>query len=251
MRQFRTLTVDEREEVATITLHTSSGNGEIDLAVLEDLETLMIWLEDERSCSLAVFRGAAGVFCRGLSPAMFGPGTTASIHAHNRWEKALVALERLPKVTLAAIDGVCGGAGVQLALACDHRLATTSTSMQLPEVKQGYLPGMALFRLTKYVGLGVARRLVLTGVPWSAADAIGWGLVDWVCEPDALAATLEHVTEQILPTNGDTVRLARRLLNESFAEPIEDVLGSLLAAQHRCLSRMSADRASEDRSEPV
>jgi enoyl-CoA hydratase/carnithine racemase len=245
MRQFRTLIVDERKEVATITLHEPGGNGEIDLAALEDLETLMVWLEDESSCSLVVFRGTAGVFCRGLNPAVFGPGTMASIHAHNRWEKALVALERLPKITLAAIDGVCVGAGVQLALACDHRIATTSTSMQLPEVKHGYLPGMALFRLAKYVGLGVAKRLVLTGVPWSAADAIAWGLVDWVCEPDVLASTLEHVAEQILPANGDAVRLARRLLNESFAEPIEDALGSLLAAQHRCISRVSVDRAGE------
>jgi len=245
MRPFRTLIVDEREEIATITLHEPGGNGEIDLAALEDLETLMVWLEDESSCSLVVFCGTAGVFCPGLNPAAFGPGTTDSIHTHNRWEKALVALERLPKVTLAAIDGVCVGAGVQLALACDHRIATTSTSMQLPEVKHGYLPGMALFRLAKYVGLGVAKRLVLSGVPWSATDALGWGLVDWVCEPDLLASTLEQVAEQILPVNGDTVRLARRLLNESFAEPIEDVLGSLLAAQHRCISRMNVDRASE------
>lgn len=245
MRQFRTLIVDEREAVATITLHAPNGNGEIDLAALEDLETLMVWLEDESSSSLIVFRGVPGVFCRGQDPTVFGPGTTAGIHIHNRWEKALMALESLPKVTLAAIDGVCVGAGVQLALACDHRIATTSTSMQLPEVRHGYLPGMALFRLAKYVGLGVAKRLVLTGAPWSAADALAWGLVDWLCEPDLLASTIEQVAEQILPANGDTVRLARRLLNESFAEPVEDVLGSVLAAQHRCISRMSVDHTSE------
>jgi enoyl-CoA hydratase/carnithine racemase len=245
MRQFRTLIVDEREEVATITLHAPSGNGEIDLVALEELETVLVWLEDESSCSLVVFCGMPGVFCRGLSPTAFGPGTPDSIHALNRWEKALMALERLPKVTLAAIDGVCVGAGVQLALACDHRIATTSTSMQLPEVKHGYLPGMALFRLAKYVGLGVAKRLVLSGVPWGAADALAWGFVDWVCEPDLLASTLEQVTEQLLPANGDTVQLARRLLNEAYAEPIEDVLGALLAAQHRCIARMSVDRAGE------
>jgi enoyl-CoA hydratase/carnithine racemase len=245
MRQFRTLIVDEREKVATITLHAPSGNGEIDLVALQELETVMVWLEDESSCALVVFCGAAGVFCRGLSPTAFGPATTASIHMHSRWEKALMALERLPKISLAAIDGVCVGAGVQLALACDHRIATTRTSMQLPEVRQGYLPGMALFRLAKYVGLGVAKRLVLTGAPWSAADALAWGLVDWVCEPDLLAATLEQVAEQILPAHGDTVQLARRLLNEAYAESIEDVLGALLAAQHRCISRMRDDCTSE------
>lgn len=240
MRQLRTLIVDEQGEVATVTLHAAGSDGEIDLAALEDLEKVMVWLEDQSACSLVVFRGTPEAFCRGLSPAAFGPGAAAGIHAHNRWEKALIALERLPKVTLAAIEGVCAGAGVQLALACDHRIAAASATMQLPEVRRGYLPGMALFRLAKYVGLGVAKRLVLTGAPWSAADAAAWGLVDWVCEPGALDSAIEQAAELLLPADGDTVRLARRLLNEAFAEPIEDALGGMLAAQHRCLSRTGA-----------
>lgn len=237
MQPFRTLAVSEVGEVATVTLNASGGNGEVDLAALEDFEKVMIWLEDHCSCSLIVFRGAAGVFCRGFNASLFGPGSGADIHAHNRWEKALIALERLPKVTLAAIDGACIGAGVQLALACDHRIATQSAVMQLPEVKHGYLPGMALFRLTKYVGIGVAKRLALTGAPWHTADALAWGLVDWACEADMLDSTLEQVAEQLLPAKLDTVRLARRLLNESFAEPLEEALGGVLAAQHRCISQ--------------
>lgn len=237
MRQFHTLVVDEQGEIATITLNSLGGNGEIDLTMLEDFEKLMVWLEDESSCSLIVFRGMSGIFCRGFSPSVFGPGSTIDIHVHNRWEKVLIALERMPKVTVAAIDGVCVGAGVHLALACDHRIATTSTVMQLPEVKHGYLPGMALFRLAKYVGIGVAKRLVLTGMPWHTADALAWGLVDWTCESELLASTVEQLAEQLLPAKLDAVQLARRLLNESFAESIEEALGCLLAAQHRCISR--------------
>jgi enoyl-CoA hydratase/carnithine racemase len=241
MHQFRTLAVEERAEVTTVRLH-AAGGGEVDQAMLDDLGLLTIWLEEACPSPLIVLRGATNVFCRSLNPAVFGPGT-ASVHLHNRWEKALIALERLPKVTVAAIDGPCIGAGVQLALACDHRIATSAAQLQLPEVRQGYLPGMALFRLSKYVGLGVAKRLVLTGVPWRSDEALSWGLVDWVCEPSMLDETIERVAELLLPAKLDTLRLARRLLNESFAEPIEDALGGLLAAQHRCLSRPDADRS--------
>jgi len=240
MQRYRTLVVDEIGMVATVTLNSLEGNGDVDMAMLDDLEKLVVYLEDNSECSLVIFRGARGIFCRGLNPSAFGFGSGADIHMHNRWEKWLIALERLPKLTLAVIDGLCVGAGVQLALACDHRIATTQAVMQLPEVKGGYLPGMALFRLAKYVGLGIAKRMVLTGMPWNSADAIAWGLVDWRCEPSAITAMIEYLVEQILPTDLEAVCLARRLLNESFAEPVEEVLGTLLAAQHRCISRPTA-----------
>src|SRR5688500_8046693 len=119
MQRLRTLSVQERGEITKVTLHSSGGDGEVDLAMLTDFEELVVWLEDISSCSLVVFEGIQGVFCRGLNRSVFGASSTSAIHAHNRWEKVLIVLERLPKLTLAAIDGVCVGAGVQLALACD------------------------------------------------------------------------------------------------------------------------------------
>jgi len=191
--------------------------------------TSVDWIEDDDPCDAVI----VGVMASPID-ALAAP--QPDLEQCRKCEKLLVRIDRLPCISIAAIDGPCRRFWLQLALACDHRLATTRSTFQAREVKEGYLPGMSIFRLAKYVGIGVARRLLFVGEPLAAYDAVSFGLVDEVCDSSNFESTCEHFISRLLPIDPVSVQLARRLLNESFSTAFENFLGQYLASQHRCLS---------------
>jgi len=109
-------------------------------------------------------------------------------------------LAEVPVPTVAAITGAATGGGLELAMACDLRVAGRSARLGLPEVRLGLLPAAGgTQRLTRLVGPGVAARLMLTGDPIDADTALRMGLVEWVVDDDVLdvrareiAASMAH-----------------------------------------------------------
>jgi enoyl-CoA hydratase/carnithine racemase len=188
-------------------------------------------LEDVSGAKCLVIRGRSD----GIDFADFDPKEPLDIHGFNKWEKLVSRLEKLNKITIFAVDGALVGGGFQLALACDQRLAVPQATFRLPEVRMGFLPGMATFRLAKYVGLGHAKRIVLTGAELGAEEALRLGVLDAVdADLDALVA---RTIEALQPMHVVAVTLARRLLVESFGTQAEDAIGNFLAAQHRAISQ--------------
>lgn len=167
------------------------------------------------------------------------PARPEGLQAWSRWEKELIRLERLPVPVITLLEGEVSGAALQLALAGDLRLATPDTVLAATELSEGYLPGMAIHRLVKLLGLGHARRMVLSGARIGAAEGARLGLLDAVDTDPAGAA------ERLLGAHPRAVarpvwHLARRLLLESHAQSTEDALGSVLAAQERALREREA-----------
>lgn len=218
-------------EITTITLlHDQS-----DMQLVRELTKALHQIEDGTACSVVVFRGSNGHFNRGINFAEFKPDTPMDIHGFNKWEKLLVQIERLPMVTVSLLEGAVIGGGFQLALATDHRIASPTAHFQFPEVKQGFLPGMGLYRLAKYVGLGHAKQIVLQTKSIAANEAQSLGIVDSISED--LNAALSEAVESFKPIHPTAIQLARRLLNESYHDSFEDALGHFLAAQHRAISQ--------------
>lgn len=243
-RAWTTLKVVEAGAVCHVTL----TRDRINVPMVRELEELCGWLEDEATAAVVVFRGEGGNFSRGIDLGDFSLQRPPDIHGFHKWERALAAVERLKKVTVAVLDGDCIGGGVQLALACDFRLARHDAVLLLDEVKRGFLPGLATYRIAKYVGLGTAKHLVLSGRAVTAAEAIGMRLVDRVCAAEQVEAEIDRAVMEFLPVNGTAVALARRLLNESYGHGHEDFLGSFLAAQQVAITsepflRILRDRA--------
>jgi enoyl-CoA hydratase/carnithine racemase len=231
MRTFETLDYTESGEIAEIVLNRPRMN----MLMVRELTAVCDHLEDSSDCKVAVFRGRDGVFSEGIDFEDFRPDQGMDIHGFNKWEKLCVRIERLPKVTVAAIDGVVRGGGVQLALVCDSRIATEGSTLQLDEVHQGFLPGMATFRLAKYIGLGNAKRLIMQCPVIDAEEACALGILDEVC--DDLDVAVGATIAAFGPIHTVSVALARRLLNESFAAPFEHAIGNFLAAQHRAITQ--------------
>lgn len=234
MSPYKTLLYDETGDVATVTLNRPGGNR-INVRMIKELSALCDYLEDKSTARVVVFRGAGDAFSEGIDWTEFDAQKPMDIHGFNQWEKCCTRLERLPKATIALVDGPAIGGGFQIALVCDQRVATPRARFQLPEVHLGFLPGMATFRLAKTVGLGHARRLALTCATVLPEEATRLGIVDRVV--DDLDAGLAEALAAFGPTHTVAIALTRRLLNESFADEYEDAIGHFLAAQHRAISQ--------------
>jgi enoyl-CoA hydratase/carnithine racemase len=233
--ELETIRFERTAGVATVTLDRPGCGNAISMAMVRELEQLCNLLADEGRDSVFVIRGAGGVFCSGIDLLDFPPDGKPDIRGFSRWEKACRTVERLPMVTVAAVDGECAGGGLQLALTCDARVATERAWFHLHEVRDGFLPGMGTFRLAKFIGLGRARYMGMTGRRVDAAEALRLGMVDHLCAPEQLDATVAETIAGFGAIHRDAIELARRLFDESFEIPYEDFLGCFLAAQHRAI----------------
>ena len=105
---------------------------------------------------------------------------------------------RLPVPVIARIDGYALGAGLELACACDLRVASERAAFGMPEVRIGIPSVVEAALLPKLIGHGRARRLLLTGETIGAAEALAWGLVDIIAPPEALDGAVEDLARRIL-----------------------------------------------------
>jgi enoyl-CoA hydratase len=119
---------------------------------------------------------------------------------------------RLPVPVIARIDGYALGAGLELACACDLRVASGRALFGMPEVRIGIPSVVEAALLPKFIGPGRARRLLLTGETIGAAEALSWGLVDVVAPPEALDKAVEDLARPILAAGPNAIRLQKSLI---------------------------------------
>jgi enoyl-CoA hydratase len=122
------------------------------------------------------------------------------------------AFRRLPVPVIARIDGYALGAGLELACACDLRVASGRAQFGMPEVRIGIPSVVEAALLPKLIGHGRARRLLLTGEMIGAAEALSWGLVDAVARPEALDEAVEDLAAPILAAGPSAIRLQKSLI---------------------------------------
>jgi enoyl-CoA hydratase len=155
------------------------------------------------------------------------------------------ALERSPKPVIAAINGYCLGGGMELALACDIRVASSTARFGQPEVNLGIIPGGGgTQRLPRIVGLGAALRLVLTGELIGAEEALRLGLVEEVTEPAELLDRAVALAEVIASKSPVAVSAAKEATRAALSLPLADGLKLETALFELCFS-------SEDKAEGV
>ncbi len=217
----------EQETIAYVNLNWSDASI-LTEEMLSELTKLIDYLEDESQCTLVIFKGL------NTEKVSVNPNPP-NIDICRKWENFLLRVERFLGASMACIDGFCTCFHLQLALVCDYRVATTNSIFQIPEVKEGYLPGMSIFRLAKYTGIGIARRLLFTGIQWSIQEAVMFGIIDRQCEPEDLTRTIQEAQESLMPIHPEVLRNTRRLLNESFATHYEEAIGHFLAVQNLVL----------------
>ena len=152
------------------------------------------------------------------------------------------AVERCPKPVIAAVNGYCLGGGMELALACDIRVASSTARFGQPEVNLGIIPGGGgTQRLPRIVGLGSALKMILTGDMIGADEALRLGLVDEVLEPAALLDRALALGETIAAKSPVAVAAAKEATRAALSLPLDDGLKLETALFQLCFA--SADRA--------
>jgi enoyl-CoA hydratase len=122
------------------------------------------------------------------------------------------AFRRLPVSVIARIDGYALGAGLELACACDLRVASERSFFGMPEVRIGIPSVVEAALLPKLIGQGRARRLLLTGETIGAAEALNWGLVDMVVPHQDLDEAVEGLARAMLAAGPKAIRLQKSLI---------------------------------------
>jgi len=110
------------------------------------------------------------------------------------------------------VNGACLGAGFELALACDMRVAAASATFGLPEVRVGVPSVIQAALLPPMIGPGRAAEMLLTGAPVTAAQALDWGLVNRVVPDDRLRSAADELVAAILASGPEAIRLQKELI---------------------------------------
>jgi enoyl-CoA hydratase/carnithine racemase len=217
--------------IAIVTLSRPEKHNALDLAMFDGIAAAAERLAREPGVRAVVLHGEGPSFCSGLDVAAVMAaaqgleGLLAPLRGDvpNRFQRAAYDWTRLPVPVIAAIHGVCFGAGLQIALAADVRFATADARLSVMEIKLGLIPDMSITRtLPRLVGADVAKELTYTGRIVSGAAAAQLGLVTHVCEdPMAGARTL---AAEIAARSPDAVRAAKRLFEDGWSEPAERTL---------------------------
>ena len=159
--------------------------------------------------------------------------------------ETMVKLERFPKPTVAALNGLAFGGGLELAVCCDLIVADETANLALPEIKLGVFPGSGgTLRVTRRVGPGRAKEMMFLGEPISAAQALEWGLVNRVAAKGQATYEALALARELAARPDIALQACKKAIHQSF-ELADD------AAIEQVLSLMEKTFASDDGREGV
>jgi len=215
--------VDMRGHLAVVSLNRPDRHNGMDLQMLNAVREAARRLRADRSVRAVIIRGEGPSFCAGLDvKAVFGDrraarAAVAALYApaRNRFQDWSLAWRELAVPVIAAVHGHCLGAGLQLALGADIRIATAGAQLSVMEAKWGLVPdmgGAALLR--ELVGIDGAKELAMTGRVVSGADASALGLVTHLSEEPLRAAT--ELAEEMAARSPDAVAAAKFLMQDAW-----------------------------------
>ena len=230
-----TTDITRHGRVAVLRVNRPDVRNALDLGTVKELTAAISELTVDKEVGAIVITGAGD--------AVFVSGADINdIRARKRNEglaainsTLFAAIEKCPKVTIAAVNGLALGGGCELALSCDLRIAATHSKFGQPEVALGIIPGAgATQRLPRIVGLGRAKHLVLTGDAIDAQTALGWGLVSAVVAKEELLTQALALAERVLSRGPLAIRLAKVALNASARVDLDSGLLIETLAQAIC-----------------
>lgn len=238
--------------VATITLDRPERKNPLTFELYAALRDRFEALRGEPQIKAVVLTGAGENFCSGGDVHdIIGPLTTrtpAQLLEFTQMTGDLVkAMRACPQPIVAAVDGVCAGAGAILAMASDLRFGTARAKVAFLFVRVG-LAGCdmgACAMLPRIVGHGRASELLYTGRSMSGVQGLEWGFFNELCEPQALLPRAHSLAEEIAhgPTFAHAV--TKKMLHEEWAMPLDEAVDAEARAQAVCMETADFRRAYE------
>ena len=169
-------------------------------------------IHDDPIARAVIIRGDGRAFCTGIDLKELAAGETPQAYFYH-WDRALRLLELSDKLALCAMQGYALGGGLQLPLACDIRIAASNCQLGLPAAKEGFIPGLGTYRLPRYIGLGRAKRMALSGESVDGNEALRIGLVDYLVDADNFDAEVEALVQRYLSVSSEGARQTKLMLS--------------------------------------
>ena len=228
--------------IASLTLNRPEALNAINVAMRDDLWMFVQAAQLDPDVRVLVLRGEGPrAFSAGADITEFG--TAPSLHESReaRRQRDLWALlEDLPIPTIAALHGFCFGAGIELPLYCDLRIAAEDTRIALPEVTLGYIPSAGGTQMMPRIAPpGVARGLILSGDPISAQQALTWGIVHRVVLADDLDATVFEVAGRLASADPAVTAAVKRSIRRGLDLPMSAAIRQDALTAMRLTNTMS------------
>ena len=216
--QFDTLKVaigDDR--VGVVTLNRPDARNAMNTQMMGELRDCFAgFYVDQSASACLVLTGAGAGFCSGADlKERKGMTDAAWSRQHAIVEQMIRAIMDCPIPIIAAVNGAAYAGGMELALACDFVYAAQSARFALTEVTLGILPGAAgTQNLPRAVGVRRAKEIILTGAPFTAAEADAWGMLNKVCPDDQLMSDVMTTARRIAANAPISVRQAKKAIDK-------------------------------------
>jgi enoyl-CoA hydratase/carnithine racemase len=257
--------VEIKAPVATITLNKPERLNALDFEVWEGIRDAAEAVDRAPGVRAVILQGAGGAFCAGLD-VKAGPTLGAvdeatavampQIRAHlGHLQDCFTRLERVRVPVIAAIQRVCMGAGMELALCCDIRIAAEGTLFSIPEVQLGIIPDMGgTQRLPRTIGVGMAKELIYSARRFDAAEALRIGFVNHVYPAGELQTRAAELAAEIAANGPLAVQAAKHSIDATYWRELpawllweaERAVGPLLSEDRKAGMRAAAERTRAD-----
>lgn len=220
----KAITFEESDRIATITLNRPDVLNAMNMEMREDFMQLFDELQRNDRIAVVIITGSGRAFSAGGDIEYFErKWNTAKFRAETRrLTQFFDELEQIEKPVLAAINGPCTGAGLQITLSCDIRIASDQAKFGFRENNIGLIPGAGgCSRLVKLIGYGKAKELIFTGEMIAATEAERIGLVNRVVPHDELMSHTRSLAEHLLTRAPEALGLAKRILWQSVVSDFQ------------------------------
>ena len=234
MPRARSVYVETRGDVAEVVFNRPEILNAANHQWVDDFRYVLDDLEAARGLRVVVVSGAGRSFSTGIDLKALAAGEIP-LEWFRQFDENVRRLELLDAVTIAKIRGYALGGGLQVTLGCDLRIAAEDARFGLPAVLESLVPGMGTWRLPRFIGLGRARRLALTGELVGAEEAQRIGLVDMVAPEADLDQKTQSVIADLQKGSHTAQRLTKRLVTRAFDSNYDEALSECIESQRLAL----------------
>ena len=199
------ITLDQQGGLWKITLNRPEKANALTAAMLRELVEIAEAAQQARGL---IITGAGGVFSAGGDLDEMADGLATS----EVWERLSTAIAAVPGLSIAALNGTLAGGAMGMALACDIRLAVPKAKFFYPVMKRGFLPQPSdPLRMSALIGPARTKLILMGGQKLSAQEALHFGLIERVLEPEALLPTAENIAADTIAASPEIARGIRLL----------------------------------------
>jgi enoyl-CoA hydratase len=202
---------------------------------VNDLIAATGYLSQQKELHVVIVSGEGRAFCSGLDTKELAKGNL-TLDWFVTWEHGVTALAQLDTITIAAIQGYCLGGGLQVALACDLRIAADDAILSIPAVREGVVAALGPMRLARLIGSGPAKRLSLLGHRFSAEEGRVLQVVDEVVPLAQLEERTQAIAAELLEIPFTALLHTKRQIDHAFEHDTPTLMNELIAAQEACLA---------------